>query len=270
MGRRAARAPGRTRRARLQAQTVRRRLDAAAIGAEATVDVDRVDALDRPRRHGLRVNVLLPARSARTGPRSRLPAMCWIMGVSGGANGPETRFFSGRACSSACNRRKRCWRAGSRLSRVANRREGDATTLSGVRHSYTGGRRERWRCLCPSQRVVPPPGLPLDRAFSRRRAPPWARCSVEGSCVFFSRDACLDVRWLGAIAFGSRCMLLTWCGLMIFGAARCFSERKTLTPKRRRRERAQRRRFLGEGLRGQAQAQAVGVSASSPSRARHR
>lgn len=55
---------------------------------------------------------------------------------------------------------------------------------------------------------------------------------------------------------------------MIFGAARCFLERKTLTPKRRRRERAQRRRFLGEGLRGQAQAQAVGVSASSPSRSR--
>ena len=123
-GRRAARAPGRTRRARLQAQTVRRRLDAAALGAKATVDVDRVDALDRPRRHGL--GELLPARSARTGPRSRLPAMCWIPGGFGPRD-PPSPDFSGRGRAAVHgNRPRNCWRRARGWSRREQTREGDA------------------------------------------------------------------------------------------------------------------------------------------------
>ena len=195
-GRRAARAPGRTRRARLQAQTVRRRLDAAAIGAEAPVDVDRVDALDRPRRHGFFRNGAPSPKCTNWG---SLPATGDVLDFRGfrAARRAPRSVFSGRARAAVHGLQPRnCWEADSAWSRREQTREGDAVRR--LVHASESLERLATRrrlglqqlmlqhCLCPSQaRVVAAGAASRCSVHSRAVARHHGRDAASRSCVFF-------------------------------------------------------------------------------------
>lgn len=139
----------------------------------------------------------LPARSARTGPRSRLPAMCWIPGGFGRRDLPRDQFFSGRARAAVHGLQPRnCWEADSAWSRREQTREGDA--VQRLVHASESLERLATRrrlglqqlmlqhCLCPSQaRVVAAGAASRCSVHSRAVARHHGRDAASRSCVFF-------------------------------------------------------------------------------------